>query len=73
MTPFTRTHRALSLPARPKFPTAAPIGSESAKVAAPAVTSSSGRGDAPLPVCTDRGALEGIFEHFDARFLAAGD
>jgi hypothetical protein len=58
------------------FPTAAPIGPESAKVAAsPAVcTIPSGiRGESPLSNCTDRGALEDVFDHFTARFLTAGE
>jgi hypothetical protein len=57
------------------FPTAAPIGPESAKVAAPAVCTipSGTRGEQPLSNCTDRGALEDVFEHFTARFLTAGE
>lgn len=64
------------MPIEADFPTAAPIGPESAKVASPAVNSSGGRGEAPLSGCTvrtDRGALEDIFDHFTSRFLTANE
>lgn len=46
------------LPIESDFPTAAPIGPESAKVGARTVSPHGTRGATPLPVCTGRGALE---------------
>jgi hypothetical protein len=57
------------------FPAPAPIGPELAKRAAHIAATSSGdvNGVAPAPYCTGAGALEDVFDNFEATFLTAGE